>query len=80
MAVKVFSERFLDRFYPPVDRVDPDARLTGFRIGEDLQTVPSARRALLFGPLHDYVEAQAIAYNAAVCRRGLDRWQDDGGP
>lgn len=62
-----------------------DARLTGFRIGEDLMRYRSdAELAALSGlpwvMFRRYASHRAIEYNSALCRRGLDRWEDDGAP
>lgn len=52
--------------------------LEGFHIGKDLRRYPGPS-VLLQGPLRKFVEADALAYNAWACARGLDRWEDDGG-
>lgn len=55
-----------------------DGPLTGFHIGKDLRRVREDMPSWWRGSADNW-NAGAMRYNAALCARGLDRWEDDGG-
>jgi hypothetical protein len=54
----------------------PDRLLTGFRIGQDLARYKPNARPYSWEAMGNAI---ALPYNAGLCARGLDRWEDDGG-